>query len=55
MVTAPTITYPRKIELPQGTQSSKVKEESSYYKLEWIEIKISIFGKRAGFKVNENV
>ncbi len=29
MVTAPTITYEEKIELPQGTQSSKVKKESS--------------------------
>jgi len=29
MVTAPTITYQEKIELPEGTQSSKVKKESS--------------------------
>jgi len=29
MVTAPTINYQEKIELPQGTQTSKVKKESS--------------------------
>jgi len=29
MVTAPTITYEEKIDLPQGTQTNKVKKESS--------------------------
>jgi len=29
MVTAPTITYQEKIDLPQGTKSSKVKKEST--------------------------